>query len=171
MAYVAGDRWGLIGSYAVVAVVLGSNNEELIVTVHVDNEHRHGAAFSGPACRADCPAEQEVNAGACRCERCNTHRPRWPQLGTTTHPSGWPCTVLAPELLHCRSWHAVSKRLQHSDTIPTISYSTACCFARCKFNSSSRARISSSLKSAGQPYAAKTAASSFLCARSSQVGR
>ena len=43
--------------------------------------------------------------------------------------------------------------------------------ARSKFSASSRSNISSSDRSLGQPYAAKTASSSFLCASSSQVGR
>jgi hypothetical protein len=40
-----------------------------------------------------------------------------------------------------------------------------------EFNASKLSKISSSDKSLGQPYAAKTASSSFLCASSSQAGR
>ena len=44
-------------------------------------------------------------------------------------------------------------------------------FARSKFRDSNFSNISSWDKSGFRPYAAKTASSSFLCARSSQVGR
>jgi hypothetical protein len=43
--------------------------------------------------------------------------------------------------------------------------------AHCRLSCRSRARISSSVGSVSQPYAAKTASSSLRWARSSQVGR